>query len=72
MKKQFLYIILLLLANSPALYAQEVADDFLSQTGKIYVVASLLVVTLVVLFIYMFVLDRKISRLESFQSEEEH
>ncbi len=38
--------------------------DFMRSVGKIYVVAAVTIVILVALFVYMIILDRKISRLE--------
>jgi hypothetical protein len=41
-----------------------VSSDFISSMGKIYVVAGVCLVILIALFMYMYQLDRKISRLE--------
>jgi protein-S-isoprenylcysteine O-methyltransferase Ste14 len=41
-----------------------VSSDFISSMGKIYVVAGVCLVILIALFVYMYQLDRKISRLE--------
>ena len=62
LKGLFLLIILLL---GHAVQAQADADpDFMRSTGKIYVVAAVTLLILIVLFIYMISIDRKISRLE--------
>ena len=41
-----------------------VAADYMRSMGKIYVVAGVCLVILIALFVFMFQLDRKISRLE--------
>jgi hypothetical protein len=49
---------------------QDVSPDFMRSVGKIYVVAAVTLVILLTLFIYMIILDRKISRLEKRQKNE--
>jgi len=49
---------------------QDVSPDFMRSVGKIYVVAAVTLVILVTLFVYMIVIDRKISRLEKRQKNE--
>ena len=57
--------LLLLLFAFQAGHAQQVSDpDFMRSTGKIYVVAAVTIVILVSIFIYLIILDRKISRIE--------
>jgi len=52
-------------------YAQVDAEpDFLRSVGKIYVVAAVTVVILLTLFVYMIILDRKISRIEKRQKND--
>ena len=52
-------------------YAQaETNPDFLRSVGKIYVVAAVTLVILLTLFVYMIIIDRKISRLEKRQKNE--
>ena len=52
-------------------YAQADANpDFLRSVGKIYVVAAVTLVILLTLFIYLIIIDRKISRLEKRQKNE--
>lgn len=46
------------------MHAQDTTADFMRSTGKIYVVAAVTIVILVIIFIYLILLDRKISRLE--------
>ena len=54
----------LLLSQSASLFAQAQDADFFRSTGKIYAVVGVLLVTLLGIFIYLFYLDRKISKLE--------
>lgn len=44
--------------------AQDAAPDFMRSVGKIYVVAAVTIIILVALFVYMVILDQKISRIE--------
>lgn len=60
------YLIALLLLSPLFLHAQqpvEMADKMRSE-GKIYVVVAILLVILIGLIAYLFMLDRKITRLE--------
>lgn len=58
-------LILLGLLVSQSLFAQEVEmADSMRANGKIYVVVSILVLILAGLILYVFLTDRKISRLE--------
>ena len=55
-------------------YAQVTGSDqqqenFMTSNGKIYVVMAVVVVILIGLFIYLFSLDRKISKLEQNKKE---
>lgn len=43
---------------------QEAAPDFMRSIGKIYVVTAVVLVILLSIFVYLVILDRKISRLE--------
>lgn len=64
-------VLLLILANSPSALAQSAADpDFLRSTGKIYVVAAVCLIILLVILGYLVRLDRKISKLEKRQPHE--
>jgi heme/copper-type cytochrome/quinol oxidase subunit 2 len=60
-----LFLSLCVLTMSPAVMAQqpEMADTMRSE-GKIYVVVSIVLVVVLGLIGYLFVLDRKITRLE--------
>ena len=54
-----------------SVYGQaEQSPDFMRSVGKIYVVASVTIVILITLFIYLIILDRKISRIEKRQKNE--
>lgn len=62
---KYISLVLLLVAFSPAAWAQnaEMADAFRAD-GKIYVVVAVVLIVLVGLFVYLFMLDRKLSKLE--------
>jgi len=61
----FLLPVLLMLINS-TLYAQDKTgvDETMRSNGKIYVVVAVCVTIMVGLFIYVWSVDRKVSRLE--------
>jgi hypothetical protein len=58
------WVIVLMMTLQSAHAEGVVAPDFMSSIGKIYVVAGVCLVILIALFVYMYQLDRKISRLE--------
>ncbi len=62
---RFLFLVCAILINSVAL-AQDKPEmaDVMRSNGKIYVVVAVCLTILIGLFIYVFLLDRKISRLE--------
>ena len=62
---RLLFVVCCLLLNAVA-FAQEKPDmaDVMRSNGKIYVVVAVILTILIGLFIYVFFLDRKISRLE--------
>lgn len=67
--KKIVAFLLLLCVSFVALSQENAGDqvemaDALRSNGKIYVVVAVVVVILLGLFIYLFRLDRKISRLE--------
>jgi len=68
LKGVFLLILTCMLQVANA--QQDVSPDFMRSVGKIYVVAAVTMVILLTLFIYMIILDRKISRLEKRQKNE--
>ena len=52
-------------------HAQQIdSPDFMRSVGKIYVVAAVCLVILLTLFIYMIIIDRKITRIEKRQKNE--
>jgi uncharacterized membrane protein len=56
---------ILLILNLPNLYAQQVEmADTMRDNGKIYVVVAIVLVVLVGLITYLFMMDRKVSRIE--------
>ncbi|HVD97506.1 MAG TPA: CcmD family protein [Cytophagaceae bacterium] len=64
--KLYKYIFLILLACLPLVtQAQQVemADDF-RKDGKIYVVVAVVSIILAGLFVYLFLLDRKVGKIE--------
>ena len=66
MKKSIKYIIAFLsILSAGRVYGQnaEMADAFRSE-GKIYVVVAIILIVLAGLIIYLFVLDRKLNKLE--------
>ena len=63
---RLLFVVCGLLCNT-MLFAQDnkpAAEDMMRSNGKIYVVVAVCLTILIGLFIYVFLLDRKISRLE--------
>lgn len=61
---KYLIITVLFLAYETAYASGEAQTDFIRSIGKIYVVAGVCLVILIALFVYMYQIDRKISRLE--------
>lgn len=70
-KKQYLLSITLLILSSNLLSAESGAVDFLRSTGKIYAVVAVVLVVFIGLVLYLFRLDRKISKLEKQITNEE-
>jgi CcmD family protein len=58
------------LVTFPASAQVEMADKLRSE-GKIYVVVSIILIVLAGVFVYLFLLDRKIKKLESMVREKE-
>ena len=63
--KKLLLAVLLFVA-APFTYAQEKVEmaDGLRSNGKIYVVVAVLAIIFIGLFIFLIIIDRKVSRLE--------
>jgi CcmD family protein len=61
-----LFVLMTALLLSTASYAQEKAEmaDLMRSNGKIYVVVAVCLTILIGLFLYVFMLDRKMSRIE--------
>lgn len=59
-------VCLILLIGPLALHAQDSVDmaDTMRADGKIYVVVGVMVIIFVGLFIYLMIIDRKLSRME--------
>jgi CcmD family protein len=49
----------------------EMADTMRSE-GKIYVVVGIILIVLIGLFVYLFLLDKKVKKLENLLSEKQH
>ncbi|MEM8894107.1 MAG: CcmD family protein [Bacteroidota bacterium] len=69
--KIVLSVIFALMSNFAVAQSVEMADQFRSD-GKIYVVIAVIGVLLAGFFIYLFVIDKKISKLEKSIKEKEH
>lgn len=65
MIKYISMVLVMLAAFAPQAWAQnaEMADTFRAD-GKIYVVVAVILIVLIGLFVYLFMLDRKLSKLE--------
>ena len=68
---KFLAAVLLLLLNSVTTMAatQPAMADQMRAEGKIYVVVAIILIVLAGLFTYLFILDKKVNRLESMLRE---
>ena len=55
---------MLLLAGSPAIGQHAEMADTMRSEGKIYVVVVMILMVLTGLFIYLFLLDRKLAKME--------
>ncbi len=64
-------IVFALLSNFAIAQSVEMADQFRSE-GKIYVVIAVIGTLLVGFFIYLIVIDKKLSKLEKKLKEREH
>jgi hypothetical protein len=61
---------IVLLLGSNAVFAQDAAmADTMRSEGKIYVVVAIILVVLAGLITYLFLLDRKVTRLEKWLNE---
>ena len=69
MNRFFLIITALFLALSAEAQEKVEMADLLRSNGKIYTVVAVCLTILVGLFVYVFTIDRKISRLEKEQTD---
>ena len=63
--KKFLYLSLLLVVSSIANAQNAEMADVMRSNGKIYVVVGIILIVLAGLITYLFMLDRKITKLEN-------
>ena len=59
-----LMFIICFVCSSSLLFAQNPPEDVMRSNGKIYVVVAVCLTILIGLFIYVFLVDRKISKIE--------
>lgn len=69
MEKYFWLIFCILAPNS--IFAQTDNPDFMRSIGMIYVVVAVLLVVFAGLGLFLWVLDRRLKRLEQYMDEEE-
>ena len=67
--KGFLFLTAALISSQAR--AQVEMADGMRQEGKIYVLVAIILIVLTGLFVYLFLLDRKIKRLENLVREKE-
>lgn len=63
--KKFLFILFLMTINLVANAQDAEMADVMRSNGKIYVVVGIILIVLIGLIAYLFLLDRKITRLEN-------
>ena len=63
--KRIAYLILFLLVSQVAIAQEPEMADAMRSNGKIYVVVGIIMIVLVGLIGYLFLLDRKITKLEN-------
>lgn len=63
-----IFLVLTMMMTSGILYAQTAVinepNDFMHSNGRIYVVVAVVVTILLGMFLYLFMLDKKISKME--------
>ena len=67
--KKMLNVLFLMMISHLAMAQDAEMADLMRSNGKIYVVVGIILIVLVGLISYLFLLDRKITRLESKLSE---
>ena len=70
LKYSLIYLFLLVL--NPAIAQEPEMADTMRSEGKIYVVVAIVLVVLAGLIGYLYVLDRKVSKLEKLQGKDNH
>lgn len=63
--KKYLYLLLLMIVTVSAHAQDAEMADGMRANGKIYVVVGIILIVLIGLISYLFLLDRKITRLET-------
>ena len=63
--KKYLYLLLLMLVSAGANAQDAEMADVMRSNGKIYVIVGIILIILVGLIAYLFLLDRKITKLEN-------
>lgn len=63
--KKYAYALLLMLASFAANAQDAEMADVMRSNGKIYVIVGIILIVLVGLIAYLFLLDRKITKLEN-------
>lgn len=69
--KKMTYLFLLMLLSKGATAQDAEMADVMRSNGKIYVVVGIILIVLIGLITYLFLLDRKITRLENKLSNKE-
>jgi len=65
MTQRKLLTLLVCFLSFSGIFAQGEGGDFLRSTGKIYVVVAVLATILVILLVYLYVIDRKVQKIEN-------
>ncbi len=63
--KKYIYLVLVMLLSVGANAQDAEMADVMRSNGKIYVIVGIILIVLVGLIAYLFMLDRKITRLEN-------
>ncbi len=64
MKNRIFFLLIAMISSIPSIMAQGETTDFMRSIGKIYVVVAVILAIFAGIIIFLFYLDRKISRLE--------
>jgi hypothetical protein len=63
--KKYVYLLLLMMVSVGASAQDAEMADVMRSNGKIYVIVGIILIVLIGLIAYLFLLDRKITRLEN-------